>query len=237
MLKSKLSAAILVILLSLSTILLAPTETMAYLGDRTLTLGIQGYDVKQLQKDLGYLGYKVGNIDGIYGWQTMLSVKEFQKNNGLTVDGVVGHQTANAIIKQVSQPTTPNTTSTPSRGIVSYSNQDMDYLASLVYGEARGEPFEGQVAVAAVVLNRVASPQFGDSIAEVIFEPGAFTAVADGQFYLKPDHTSYQAVQAALRGWDPSKNALYYWNPATATNKWVWTRTVVTQIGRHVFAR
>jgi len=221
----------------MSTILLAPAETEAYLGDRTLNLGIQGYDVKQLQKNLGYLGYKVGQIDGIYGWETMLTVKKFQKNNGLAVDGVVGHRTANALIKQVSQPSSPNTTNTPSRGIVPYSNQDMEYLASLVYGEARGEPFEGQVAVAAVVLNRVASAQFGDSVADVIFEPGAFTAVDDGQFYLKPDHSSYQAVQAAIRGWDPSGEALYYWNPSTATNKWVWSRTIVTRIGQHVFAR
>lgn len=237
MLKSKVLIALIIIILSTSTILLAPVETEAYLGDRILNLGIQGYDVKQLQKNLGYLGYAVGQIDGIYGWETVQAVKEFQKNNGLAVDGVVGQQTANAIIKQVSQPASPRSTASSSRGILPHSNQDIEDLARLVYGEARGEPFEGQVAVAAVVLNRVASNQFGNNVKAVIFEPGAFTAVHDGQFYMQPDNSSYQAVQAALRGWDPTGEALYYWNPATATNKWVWSRTIVTRIGQHVFAR
>jgi len=237
MLKKKVTAAFMVILLSMSTILLAPVKTEAYLGDRMLNLGIQGYDVKQLQKNLGYLGYAVGQVDGIYGWETMQMVRDFQRNNGLAVDGVVGQETANAVIEQVGQPPSPRRTAAPSRGVIPYSNQDIEALACLVYGEARGEPFEGQVAVAAVVLNRVDSNQFGKTIGEVIFEPGAFTAVDDGQFYLQPDNSSYQAVQAALRGWDPTGEALYYWNPATATNKWVWTRTIVTRIGQHVFAR
>jgi N-acetylmuramoyl-L-alanine amidase len=235
--KKKITAAFLVILLSISTILLAPARTEAYLGDRILNLGIQGYDVQQLQKNLGYLGYAVGQIDGIYGRETMQTVRDFQKNNGLAVDGVVGQETANAVIQQVSQPPSPRETTAPSRGAVPYSNRDIEDLARLVYGEARGESFTGQVAVAAVVLNRVASKQFGETIREVIFEPGAFTAVNDGQFYLQPDNSSYQAVQAALRGWDPTEEALYYWNPTTATNKWVWTRPIVTRIGEHVFAR
>lgn len=237
MLKKKVFAALIIILLSTSTILLAPAETEAYLGDRILNLGIQGYDVKQLQKNLGYLGYAVGQIDGIYGLATRQAVKDFQSSNGLAVDGVAGQETSMAIIKQVSQPTTTRRTANPSRGIAPYSNQDIEDLARLVYGEARGEPFAGQVAVAAVVLNRVDSGQYGKSIKEVIFEPGAFTAINDGQFYLQPDDTSYQAVQAALRGWDPSEKALYYWNPDTATNQWVWSRSIVTRIGQHVFAR
>lgn len=241
----KIAAALVIIILIISTILLKPVETEAYLGDRTIKWGMQGYDVTQLQRNLNYLGYKAGNIDGIYGRETQEAVKSFQSNNGLIVDGIAGHKTAMTIITQVSQPTsqisapasqTGNNGSTPSRGIVPYSKQDMDNLARLVYGEARGEPFEGQVAVAAVVINRMASKDFGNSLSEVIFEPGAFTAVNDGQFYLEPNGTAYQAAQAALRGWDPSGEALYYWNPVTATNKWVWSRPIVTQIGQHVFA-
>lgn len=221
-------------ILSTTAIFLTPLETKAYLGDRVLTWGTRGYDVKQLQKDLNYLGYSAGQVDGIYGWQTTQAVKNFQRNNGLAVDGIAGRQTAMAVIRQVSQPVG---TSTPSRGILSCSNQDIENLARLVHGEARGESFEGQVAVAAVVLNRIASGQFGQTIGEVIFQPGAFTAVSDGQFYQKPNSSSYQAAQAALRGWDPTGNALYYWNPVTATSKWVWTRQIITKIGRHVFAR
>lgn len=120
---------------------------------------------------------------------------------------------------------------------LAYSNHhDLDSLARLVYGEARGESFVGQVAVAAVVLNRVESGKFGDTINEVIFEPGAFSAVSDGQYYLKPNQEAYKAAQAALNGWDPTGNAIYYWNPVTATNQWVWNRPVITTIGKHVFA-
>lgn len=109
-------------------------------------------------------------------------------------------------------------------------------LARLVYGEARGESFSGQVAIAAVVFNRINSGKFGKSILEVIFEPGAFTAVSDGQYYLEPDANAYKAVDSALSGWDPTGGAIYYWNPHTATNKWIWSRPIINQIGKHVFA-
>lgn len=212
----------------------------AYLGDRTLNYGMKGYDVTQLQRDLGYLGYKVGPVDGIFGWQTASAVKEFKLNNGLKSDGVVDKQTAYSIIKQVSRPakekSAADNTEEVSRGMIGFSRQDIYDLARLVHGEARGEPFEGQVAVAAVVLNRLKSPKFGDTVREVIFEPGAFTAVSDKQFYNQPDQTAYEAVRAALNGWDPTGGAIYYWNPATATNKWVWSRKIIGQIGRHVFA-
>jgi N-acetylmuramoyl-L-alanine amidase len=112
----------------------------------------------------------------------------------------------------------------------------MECLARTIYGEARGEPYEGKVAVAAVVLNRLESGLFGNSVREVIFQRGAFTAVSDGQYYLTPDSTSYQAARAALQGWDPTNGALYYWNPITATSKWIWSRPIIKTIGRHVFA-
>ncbi len=235
--KSKLVAVMITIVLIISNIILIPVETEAYLGDRTIIQGMKGYDVLQLQKDLDYLGYTVGSIDGIYGWRTHNAISNFQRNHGLIVDGVTGHETAMTIIKEVSRPNPVTNTVSPSRGLVPYSQQDVHDLARLVYGEARGEPFEGQVAVAAVVLNRVESQNFGKSLKEVIFEPGAFTAVDDGQFYLQPNSDAYRAAEAALRGWDPTEEALYYWNPVTATNKWVWSRPIVTRIGQHVFAR
>ena len=125
----------------------------------------------------------------------------------------------------------------PSRGAISRASQDLDYLAHTIYGEARGEPYEGKVAIAAVVLNRVESGQFGNSISEVIFQPGAFTAERDGQYYLQPDDTCYDAAAEALNGWDPTDGAVYYWNPDIATDDWVHTRTVIKAIGNHVFAQ
>lgn len=127
---------------------------------------------------------------------------------------------------------------TPSRNAAAaISKSDIEWLARAVYGEARGEPFTGQVAVAAVILNRVESSQFPDTIKEVIFEPLAFTAVADGQIYLTPNASAYSAARAALNGLDPTGGALYYWNPARATNKWIWSRPIIKRIGNHVFAR
>lgn len=221
---------------------------LALLGDRTLRMGDHGEDVQQLQRDLGYLGYPVGQVDGIYGWNTFQAVKSFQADSGLTVDGITGKTTAQQVIKQVSTPpktdsstvsNAGNDTVNPSRGgsFWTLSQGDIYDLARLVHGEARGESFEGKVAIVAVVLNRLESNKFGNSIKQIIFEPGAFTAVSDGQFYMEPDESSYQAVQAALRGWDPTGGAIYYWNPATATNKWVWSRPIINQIGKHVFAK
>lgn len=208
----------------------------AYLGDRVLKQSMRGYDVTQLQKDLTWLGYDTGGTEGIFGPKTLSAVKQFQANNGLTVDGIVGKQTASAIIHKVTYPGSNIDNISPSRGFLTNARQDLLDLARVIHGEARGEPYVGQVAVAAVVLNRVKSKLFGNTIQEVIHQPGAFTAVSDGQFYLKPDAASYKAAEAALNGWDPTGGALYYWNPVTATSKWVWSRPIITQIGRHVFA-
>lgn len=210
----------------------------AYLGDRTLKYGIVGYDVLQLQKNLGYLGYNVGKLDGKFGWQTFSAVKNFQWRNGLKVDGIVGKNTANAIIAQVSgnKAQRPKAVNAASRGNLPLSRQDLYDLARVVHGEARGESFTGQVAVASVVLNRLQSGQFGNTVQDVIFQPWAFTAVHDRQFYLPPDQSAFRAVNAAVKGWDPTGGALYYWNPQTATSKWVWSRPIINQIGRHVFA-
>jgi N-acetylmuramoyl-L-alanine amidase len=220
---------------------------LAFLGDRTLGMGDQGYDVQQLQQDLGYLGYSVGQADGQYGWNTFEAVKSFQTDNRLVVDGITGKATAQQVIKQVSTPLNSDASAatiavnagdvTPSRGgLALISQSDVYDLARLVHGEARGECFEGKVAIVAVVLNRLESKKFGNSVQKVIFEPGAFTAINDGQFYMEPDESSHQAVQVALRGWDPTGGAIYYWNPVTATSKWVWSRPIINQIGKHVFA-
>lgn len=228
--------------LVVSTMVLAPAQMVsAYLGDRTLSPGMNGYDVIQLQKNLNYLGYPVGKADGIYGGQTTQAVRNFQANNNMKVNGITNQETAYVIINQVSAPAV--TTSAKAAPVVavgqsarSLSSQDRYDLARVVHGEARGETFTGQVAIAAVVLNRIKSEHFGDTIREVIYEPGAFTAVADGQFYMEPDANAYEAVESAIKGWDPTGGAIYYWNPHTATNKWIWSRPIVIQIGKHVFA-
>lgn len=230
MIKKRISL-LLIITITIGFLLLTSFgQAQAYVSDQILRVGMQGPAVTQLQKDLGYLGYKVGSVDGIYGWQTQQAVIQFQKNNGLLTDGIVGPQTAQSINRQING-------NTPSRGGIFFSAQDITNLARLVYGEARGEPFAGQVAVAAVALNRLISKNFGNTLNEVIFQPGAFTAVSDGQFYLTPDSVAYEAVRSALKGWDPTGNATYYWNPETATNKWIWSRSIIIKIGNHVFAQ
>jgi N-acetylmuramoyl-L-alanine amidase len=133
--------------------------------------------------------------------------------------------------------TTASRSAGPLRSSTGITNEDLRLLAQVVYGEARGEPYLGQVAVAAVVLNRVKSNDFPNTIRGVIFQPWAFTAVHDGQFYLEPDATAWQAAAEAARGVDPTGGALYYWNPARATNSWIWTRPIIWRIGNHVFAR
>ncbi len=223
-------------LLIFFTMVPAPCTQAAYLGDRTLMQSMQGYDVKQLQQDLTWLGYDTNGIDGIFGPKTLSAVKIFQSHNGLAVDGIVGKQTAAAIIRQVSDPGTKAGYPNPSRGYLANARQDLADLARLIYGEARGESYTGKVAVAAVALNRLKAKIFGSTIQEVIFQPGAFTAVDDGQFFLQPDASAFRAAEDALNGWDPTGGALYYWNPVTATNKWVWSRPIITTIGRHVFA-
>lgn len=204
----------------------------AALGDRTLYWGSQGDDVRQLQVKLKNWGYYDGPIDGIYGPKTYNAVLYFQRKNGLKADGVVGPQTFAALGVAVNLEV-KNVAYTKG----SISSNDLTLLAKAVYGEARGEPYVGQVAVAAVILNRVESPQFPNTVAGVIFEPGAFTAVSDGQFYLTPNEEAYKAARDALNGWDPTGGALYYFNPATATSSWIWSRPHMTTIGKHRFLR
>ena len=170
--------------------------------------GSRGDEVTQIQTKLKRWGYYTGSIDGIYGTQTQKAVRYFQSKNGLTVDGIAGKNTLAAM--GIYSSSNSNSSS-------SYST-NLDLLARLVHGEARGEPYTGKVAVAAVVLNRVKSSSFPNTVAGVIYQKGAFDAVSDGQINMSPDSTSKKAAQDALNGWDPSYGAIYYFNPNTATN-------------------
>ncbi len=191
-----------------------------------LKSGSTGAQVRTLQTKLKNWGYYRGAIDGIYGSGTKAAVIKFQKKNGLTADGIVGAKTAAALGMKLSASSSTNS---------GYASSDVYLLAKLVYGEARGEPYTGQVAVAAVVLNRVKSSKFPNTIAGVIYQSGAFTAVSDGQINLEPNSTAYSAARDAMNGWDPTSGCLYYYNPATATSKWIWSRQVRLSIGRHNF--
>lgn len=189
--------------------------------------GSRGSEVRTIQEKLKRWGYYSGSVDGIYGSQTVSAVKKFQKKNGLSVDGIAGTQTLKAM----------GITSNSSSSSSSNNSSNVNLLARVVYGEARGEPYTGQVAVAAVVLNRVKSSKFPNSISGVVYQNGAFDAVADGQINMTPDATAKKAAQDALNGWDPSYGAIYYFNPSTATNKWIWSRPMTVTIGKHRFCK
>lgn len=192
--------------------------------------GSRGTEVRTIQDKLKRWGYYTGSVDGIYGSKTVAAVKKFQQKNGLTVDGIAGPKTLNALgIMQSSGGSSGNSSS-------SYSS-DLNLLARVIYGEARGESYTGQVAVGAVVLNRVKSSSFPNTISGVIYQSGAFDAVSDGQINKTPDSTAKKAAQDALNGWDPSYGAIYYFNPNTATNKWIWSRPMTVTIGKHRFCK
>ena len=190
--------------------------------------GSRGSEVTQIQTKLKRWGYYSGNVDGIYGTQTVNAVKYFQRKNGLTADGIAGPATLKAMGIMTS-----STTSSSS----SNYNSNLNLLARLIYGEARGEPYTGQVAVGAVVMNRVKSSSFPNTISGVIYQSGAFDVVSDGQINLTPNSTAQKAAQDALNGWDPSYGAIYYFNPSTATNKWIWSRPMTVTIGKHRFCK
>ena len=189
--------------------------------------GSRGEEVRTIQTKLKRWGYYNGSIDGIYGSQTLAAVKWFQRKNGLVVDGIAGKKTLEAMGIFTSSSSSSSST----------SSSNLNLLARLVYGEARGEPYTGQVAVAAVVLNRVKSSSFPNTISGVIYQSGAFDVVRDGQINLTPNSTAIKAAGDALNGWDPSYGAVYYFNPATATNKWIWSRPHTVTIGNHRFCK
>ena len=181
--------------------------------------------IKTVQTKLKRWGYYTGVVDGVYGPKTKSAVKSFQQKNGLTADGIVGAKTAAALGMSLSSSST-----------TSQNSGDLYNLAKCIHAEARGEPYAGQVAVGAVILNRVKSSKFPNSIYGVIYQPYAFTCVSDGQINLEPNQTAYNAARDAMNGWDPSYGALYYYNPKTATSSWIWSRKILVTIGKHNFA-
>lgn len=189
--------------------------------------GSTGDEVKQIQTKLKNWGYYTGNVDGIFGSKTFEAVKKFQKANGLTVDGIVGEKTLAALgIQGFSNNSYSNS-----------NNTDLNLLSKLVNAEARGEPYNGMVAVAATVLNRVSDSRFPNTIAGVIYQSGAYTCVSDGQINLAGTEQSKKAAQDAINGWDPTYGCIYYFNPNTATSSWIWSRPQVLTIGSHIFCK
>lgn len=183
-------------------------------------IGSTGSQVSEIQSRLKTWGYYNGAVDGIFGTQTRDAVIKFQKKNGLTPDGIVGSKTLAAL--GISEKN-------------SYNSADYELLARIISAEARGESYLGQVAVGAVVLNRIEHPSFPDTLAGVVYQNGAFSCLYDGQFYKPVSNSAYSAARDALNGVDPSGGAIYYYNPKTATNKWITGRPIITTIGRHVF--
>ena len=192
----------------------------------TVAWGDKGTMVTQIQLKLKQWGYMTGAADGIFGKETYDAVVKFQRKNNLKVDGVVGKSTATALGLSLSADV----------AAASYNESESYLLGRLVHGEARGEPYVGMVAVGAVVMNRVRSSRFPNTIAGVIYQSGAFDAVKDGQINLTPGEQSRRAARDALNGWDPTNGCLYYYNPNTATSSWIWTREVRLNIGDHSFA-
>jgi N-acetylmuramoyl-L-alanine amidase len=219
-------------------------------SDAVLKYGAKGEDVRELQGRLKHLGYYNGPADGDFGYSTLTSLKRFQSAFGMKADGIAGPKTKLKLWEATktwapgadggSKRSASNAVQGGSSKLyaashLGLSEQDLKLMANAVYGESRGEPYEGQVAVAAVILNRVKSDAFPNTVSGVIFQPGAFTAVADGQIYLTPNEQAARAVRDALNGWDPTGGCIYYFNPATATSKWIWSRPQVKRIGKHIF--
>lgn len=216
-----------IVLISLVVMLVTTLSLQNNEAEALSKYGSTGSEVRTIQDKLKRWGYYNGNVDGIYGSQTVAAVKKFQQKNGLKVDGIAGTQTLKAM----------GIMNSSSSGSTTSNSSNVDLLARVIYGEARGEPYTGQVAVGAVIMNRVRSSNFPNTIAGVVYQSGAFDAVSDGQVNLSPDSTARKAAQDALNGWDPSYGAIYYFNPNTATNKWIWSRPLTVTIGKHRFCK
>ncbi len=215
--------------LALAVLALAVSLAPGALAAKVLEVGSSGGDVTRVQQKLIQWGYLTGTADGKYGEKTRNAVAAFQRKNGLAADGRVGPATAAAMGVTLSG----GSVTAASASIIS---ADHRLLSKLVYAEARGETYKGQVAVAAVVLNRVASASFPNTISGVIYQAGAFSCVSNGQINNTPDNTAIRAALDALNGWDPTGGCLYYYNPRATGDKWIRTRTVKTVIGNHSFA-
>ena len=191
-----------------------------------VTVGSEGNTVKEIQEALKYNGYYNGNVDGIFGNETLNSVKNFQRDSGLTADGIVGSKTLKAL--GIDSAST-------SGGYKNISEADFNLLARIISAESRGEPYMGQVAVGAVILNRMEHPSFPNTISGVIYQPGAFSCLYDGGVNAAVSDSAYKAAREAINGSDPTGGAIYYYNPVKSTNQWIFSRPVITVIGAHRF--
>lgn len=219
-------ALAMLLLVSMALAALAPAVEAA-----SYKKGSSGAVVTQIQTKLKSWGYYTGSVDGVYGSGTERAVRAFQQKNGLTVDGKAGDQTLAAMgLSAGSGGNTGN-----SGGSGGASSSQVDLLARLISAEARGEPYSGQVAVGAVVLNRIKHPSFPNTLSGVIYQSGAFTCISDGQFNQPVAESAYRAARDALNGVDPSGGAIYYFNPSMATSSWIWSRPLITVIGKHRF--
>lgn len=189
--------------------------------------GSTGEEVRKIQKKLKELGYSIGTVDGIYGSRTKNAVIAFQKHCGIAADGIAGPKTLLYLGL--------GSSSGSSSG--KYTAADLNLLARLISAEARGESYTGQVAVGAVVLNRVAHSSFPDTISGVIYQNGAFSCVRDSNWYAAVTDSAKRAAKEAMNGWDPTGGAIYYYNPSTATSAWIRKRPITTYIGNHVFCK
>ncbi len=226
--KKRLCALLCTILL-LNTLVLAFAQSALAVSYRQ---GDSGSAVTTIQTKLKRWGYFDGPVDGIYGSKTSKAVRSFQRKNSLTADGVAGPATLKALgMEQTSQ----NSGSSQTGSSGGNASGDVALLAKVISAEARGEPYDGQVAVGAVILNRIAHPSFPNTLAGVVYEPGAFTCMVDGQIDQPIASSAYQAARDALNGTDPSGGAIYYFNPVTATSAWIWSRPLLTVIGKHRF--
>lgn len=201
---------------------------------KMLHYGSENDDVWDLQARLHKLGYQTQR-DGLFGLETERQVIKFQKDHNLRIDGIAGPQTWGQLKKMT--PDHKNQKAQVLSGKVTLTKEDRQWMARAVYSEARGEPYKGQVAVASVIINRIQSDQFPNTAKGVIMQKGAFTAVDDGQIWMNPDGQAHKAVEDATKGWDPSSGALYYFNPDTATSKWIWSRPQIHKIGKHIFTK
>ena len=221
-----------VLIIVLVNILLIAVVTHLNGSIQTLSkVGSTGTEVKQIQTRLKNWGYYSGAVDGVYGTQTKNAVLYFQRKNGLTADGVAGPSTLSAI----GLPSGGSSGTSGGGAAGGYSSNDVSLLARVISAEARGEPYVGQVAVGAVILNRIQHPSFPNTLAGVIYQPGAFSCLNDGGINAAVADSAYKAARDAINGWDPCGGAIYYYNPAKATSKWILSRPVIVVIGDHRF--
>ena len=199
-----------------------------------LRQGATGGEVKEVQRRLKLWGYYNGSVDGQFGAGTKKAVIAFQKKNGLKADGVVGASTYKALGMNSSYQALQGANGGSATN--GHTSSDVYLLAKTIYAEGRGEPYVGQVAIGAVIMNRIRSAAFPNTISGVVYQKGAFTAVDDGQINLTPNETAMKAARDAINGWDPTGGALYYYNPAVATSAWIFDRQTITVIGKHIFA-